>query len=465
MKRVFLLILALLLTAALFAGCGKTDVSTPTERAGGTTEGSAPSSTLQDTAAAPNSTFADATAAPSSTVSDTTAVASETVAPVDEGPRVAEYPVADAPFNPASTGMTENMLARSVHYEGDVTRLKAKLEQVFDENYQGQTNVFFFGDSISDGSGASGPLSFRKLVAKWFTENAKSETVCQNASIGATDSYLGVHRVDKDVLSKEPDIIFIEFINDLDDDFYKASMESLLRKCLSAPTNPAVVLIEMTLKDGGNCQSAHSAAARAYGVPVLSYHDAVTPEVEAGNFSFYAISSDGTHPNNVGHAWVAEIVTNFLEQVKAAPATGTVTAFDPATPSIAGDKYANAGIYDKDSAGLTATPVENFTLETQPSRFKKGWATDNGGTITFEAKFANLGMLYYKTTDGKTGNVQIMVDGRSMGFVNGNFPNGWGDYPAAVELYTSDEPKMHTVTITVTSAGRKHFEILSLLMS
>ena len=246
MKRVFLLILALLLTAALFAGCGKTDVSTPTERAGGTTEGSAPSSTLQDTAAAPNSTFADATAAPSSTVSDTTAVASETVAPVDEGPRVAEYPVADAPFNPASTGMTENMLARSVHYEGDVTRLKAKLEQVFDENYQGQTNVFFFGDSISDGSGASGPLSFRKLVAKWFTENAKSETVCQNASIGATDSYLGVHRVDKDVLSKEPDIIFIEFINDLDDDFYKASMESLLRKCLSAPTNPAVVLIEMT---------------------------------------------------------------------------------------------------------------------------------------------------------------------------------------------------------------------------
>ena len=71
----------------------------------------------------PETTGANTTAA------ETTAAPSETEAPVDEGPRVDEFPVADAPFNPAS-GMTENMLARSVHYEGDVTRLKAKLDQI-----------------------------------------------------------------------------------------------------------------------------------------------------------------------------------------------------------------------------------------------------------------------------------------------------------------------------------------------
>ena len=435
MKKFVSLALAILLTGTLLVSCSKTGEPSPTEGAARATGSSA---------------------------SDGQTTASDS--PVDEETLLSRYPVADAPFDPA-TGMTGNMLARSVRFEGDTSRLKAKLEQVFDENYQGQTNVFFFGDSISDGSGASGSLSFRKLVAKWFTDNAKSNTVCQNASIGATDSYLGVHRVDKDVLSKEPDIIFIEFINDSDDDFYKACMESLIRKCLAAPTNPAVVLVEMTLEGGGNCQSAHLAAAEAYGVPVLSYHDAVTPEIEAGNFAFRAISGDGTHPNNVGHAWVAEIVTHFLEQVKAAPAAGTVTAFDPATPSITGDKYANAGIYDKDSATLTATPDANFTLDTKPSKFKKGWATDNGGTITFEAEFANFGLLFYKTTDGKTGIVKVEIDGVQTGFVNGNFPDGWGDYPAAVELYTSNEVKTHTVTITVTSANKKHFEILSLLMS
>ena len=440
MKKTFLLVLALLTLGALLAGCGKTELPEGT--------------TAPETAA---ESQASETEAPPTT-------APETEPPVEEEPKLAKYPVADAPFDP-SAGMTENMIARSVYYEGDTARLKAKLDQVFDGSYTGQTNVFFLGDSISEGSGSSGGSSFRKLVTKWFTDNAKSTTVCQNASIGATDSYLAVHRVDKDVLSKSPDIIFIEFINDLDNDFYKATMESLIRKCLSAPNNPAVVLIEMVLEDGGNCQACHAAAAKAYGVPVLSYRDAVMPEVEAGNFRFRSISGDGTHPNYIGHAWTAEIITHFLEEVKDNPATGEVKPFDPATPSITGNRYANAGIYDKGSANLTATPDSNFTLETKPSKFKKGWATNTGGTITFEAEFKNFGLLFYKTTDGETGIVKVEIDGESMGFVNGNFPGGWGDYPASVELYTSNEAKTHTVTITVTSAGRRHFEILALLMS
>ena len=407
----------------------------------------------------PETTEANTTAA------ETTAVPSVTEAPVDEGPRVDEFPVADAPFDPAD-GMTENMLARSVHYEGDVTRLKAKLDQIYDESYAGETKIFFLGDSITEGSGSlSGPNSFRRRTEAWFNENGKSRIVCKSAGIGATDTYLAVHRVERDVLSMDPDIIFIEFINDSDDEFYTACMESLIRKCLAAPTNPAVVLIEMTLKGGGNCQTAHATAARAYGVPVLSYHDAVTPEIEAGNFPFSDISADGTHPNPIGHGWVAEIIAHFLEQVSASPAAGEVTPFDPATPSIMGDKYANAGLYEKNSAGLVARPDGNFIRQTTPKKFQNGWATDNGGTITFEAEFANFGLLYYKTTDGKTGIVNVKIDGVNLGFVNGNFPDGWGDYPAAVELYTSNESKMHTVTITVSSAARKQFEILGLLMS
>ena len=398
MKKIFVLVLALLLTGALLAGCDRSDDPKGTTGA------------------------VDTTGAQTTDPALTTA--STTEPPVEEEPKIVKYPVADAPFDPES-GMTENMIARSVYYEGDTARLKAKLTQVFDESYTGKTNVFFLGDSISDGSGSNGGRSFKKLVENWFTENAKSATACLNVSIGATDSYLAVHRVDRDVLSKNPDVIFIEYINDLDNDFYKATMESLIRKCLSAPNNPAVVLIEMVLEDGGNCQACHAAAAKAYGVPVLSYRDAVMPEVEAGNFRFNQISGDGTHPNNLGHSWVAEIVTHFLTEVKNAPATGTVTAFDPATPSITGNRYANAGIYDKESANLTVTPDGNFTLETTPSKFKKGWATKTGGTITFEAEFANFGLLYYKTTDGKTGIVKVEIDGKSRGFVNGDFTGGW----------------------------------------
>ena len=123
MKKIVLLVLAFLLTGALLSGCGKSD---------------------------PPATDSDTTAT-QTTDALTTAVDTEPV--VEEEPSTVRYPVADAPFDP-TTGMTENMIARSVYYEGDTSRLKAKLAQVFDENYTGQTNVFFFGDSISDGSGS-----------------------------------------------------------------------------------------------------------------------------------------------------------------------------------------------------------------------------------------------------------------------------------------------------------------------
>ena len=446
MKKLLALTLAVLLTGALLAGCGSSDSSSAAESSKSESKTESPSG--------------DSKAPESSSAAE-----SETESKEDSQSEEVRYPAADAPFDPAS-GMTENMLARSVHYEGDTSRLKAKLTQLYDADFEGQTNIVFLGDSITAGSGAKNARNaFWSRISEWLDDTVESLCICRNAGIGATDSYLGVHRVDKDVLSLEPDIIFIEFINDRDDSFYKASMESLIRKCLAAPKNPAVVLVEMTLKGGGNCQNAHTAAAEAYGVPVLSYHDAAAPEVEAGNFSFDAISDDGTHPNDIGHGWVADIIKHFLEKVRTEAGQGEVTAFDPSTPSVTGDKYANAGIYDKDSAGVTASPDENFTLETTPWNFKKGWATDNGGSITFEAEFRNFGLLYYKTTDGKTGIATIEIDGEKVGYVDGNFPNGWGDYPASEEVYTSDEAKKHTVTITVRDGDKKHFEILSLLMS
>ena len=139
----------------------------------------------EPTAAKP--TVPETTAEEGTTAPETTVPATE--APVDEGPRVDEFPVADAPFDPAG-GMTENMLARSVHYEGDVTRLKAKLDQVFDVSYTGETKIFFLGDSITEGSGSlSGPNSFRRRTEAWFKENGRSQIVCTSAGIGATVSF------------------------------------------------------------------------------------------------------------------------------------------------------------------------------------------------------------------------------------------------------------------------------------
>ena len=439
LKRILTLTLSLLTAGTLLAGCGN-------------------SSSAGDASAAADTAASTAAPADESKPAETESKAEE---PADG----LKAPVAEAAFDPAS-GITDNMLTRSVHFEGDTSRLAAKLRKLSDPNNNEVVNVVFLGDSITQGAGASKSTNqYTGLVEKWFDDSFEGISMCYNAGIGATDSYLGVHRADKDVLAKDPDIIFIEFINDADNEFYKSTMDSLIRKCLAYEKMPAVVLVEMTLKGGGNCQNAHSAAAEAYNVPVLSYHDAVAPEVAAGNFSFDAISGDGTHPNDIGHGWVAKIIESFIEKVKSGmDSAPEPTAFDPSTRSPTGDKFANATIVDAATDNLTVDMGDKFTQQSTPSNFKNGWTTTDGGTITFEMEFKNLGLLFYKTTDGKTGAVSVDVDGEKK-LVNGNFPGGWGSHASNAEIYSSEETRKHTVTVTVRDGERKKFEILGWLVS
>ena len=214
-----------------------------------------------------------------------------------------------------SKGATEAMLERSILFEGDTSRLAAKLENI-EKNPKEITKICFLGDSITQGSAASSMASqYTGLFQKWWEDNLSYYVEFTNAGIGATDSYLGVHRVQEHVLEAQPDIIFIEFINDAGSEFYKTSMDSLLRKCLAQENDPAVILIEMTMDNGTSPQNVHSEIAKAYGVPVISYHDAVMPEIEAGTLAWGDISPDNIHPNDAGHAMLAQMLTNYIEHI------------------------------------------------------------------------------------------------------------------------------------------------------
>lgn len=444
MKKLLAITLALLVTAALFAACGKTDDS---EAASGASSenGSAAGNDQEQSSADASSDESSESNAPDD--------------PADDGLKA---PVSDAPID-VKNGITENMLIRSVHSEGDNSRLAEKLRKA----KSGEAlNVVFLGDSITAGSSADNKHRYTTIVTDWWKENVSADTKFHNAGIGATDSYYAVHRADRDVFAHDPDVIFIEFINDSGkDEYYKQTMESLIRKCLSAENAPAVVLIEMTLKGGGNAQGSHVPVAEKYGVPVLSYHDAVAPEVEAGSFSFDDISPDGTHPNNIGHSWVGEIVTHYLDSVLAkADSIAEPAPFDTSTAPLTNNGYERATIIDNTDSSVVTDPG-SFTEGATPYPFKNGWRTTEGGSITFEMEFQNLGMCYYKSTDGKTGTVTVSVDGEQVGMVNGNFPNGWGSYGASAEVYTSDTRAKHTVTVTLLEGDRQNFEILEWLVS
>lgn len=136
------------------------------------------------------------------------------------------------------------MIARSVINEGDTSRLAAKLDYAL-QNPKETTKICFIGDSITAGSGANSSTNqYVNQFKSWWEENISFYVDVTNAGIGATDSYIGVHRAQRDALEAKPDIIVIEFINDADDEFYESCMDSLVRMCLEQDNNPAVMILE-----------------------------------------------------------------------------------------------------------------------------------------------------------------------------------------------------------------------------
>lgn len=446
-KKIFAGITALVMTSALMAGCGSEKNDSSSEKA-------------------------ETTAAETTTAATEEAPAETTTEEVNYNEGL-KAPVSTEKIN-LNDGFTANMYARALYNEGDTSRLGAKLKAAVElaadkdmeapEKAKHATKIAFIGDSITAGSKASTDNQYTNVLTKWWDENISYYWNATNAGIGATDSYLAVHRVDEEVLKDEPDIIFIEFINDGNNDFYKATMDSLVRKCLSAPNDPAVIMIEMTMDDGSSAQDVHSEIGLKYNIPIISYHDAVIPEIEAGNFAWTDISPDNIHPNDLGHKMLGDMLARFLsdtidnlEYID----TDSVTHFDGSIESPTGDKYHDASLLDCEQAEVTEN--EGFENNADPWNFQQNLTCEDGGTATFELEFKNLGLLYYTTTDGKSGVASITIDGELVTEINADFTGGWGDYAKNQEIVSYDEKAKHTVTVTVPEG--KRFGILRWMIS
>ena len=440
MKNKLALILALTICASVFAGCGGAS-------SGESSKAAESSAEVAETADNSGDTIVEETA-------------SEKL--------LAEYPVNDGAYD-FKQGATENMLARSLLNRGNTSRLAAKIQRAVDDP-KAVTNICYLGDSITAGSGASGSAKqYTNLITAWWEENLSLYVLGTNAGIGATDSYLAVHRAYRDV-PPESDIIFIEFINDQDSEFYQATMDSLVRYCLALENQPAVILIEPSTEGGGSPQSAHLKVAETYDLPMISYHDAIIPEIDAGNFAWKDTSNDNVHPNDAGHAVMAQCVLNLFDQVKDGLENESkeVTPFDPAAvESPTGDRFAGATLGSADTPELVeVVDAGTFTESAQFGNFSGGWGSTTGGSAVFKIKCKDLGILYHKNISGTFGKVAVKVDDNAAVIVDGDFPGGWGNYPKAEEIFSSDETAEHTVKVEfINGDTAPDFEILGWMIS
>lgn len=401
----------------------------------------------------------------SASTSDTTTEATTTTAPTTDTTWVAADPSLNLPA--LNLGYTnEDMCKRAVVSQGNRARLAAAMQRA--ESGKPVT-IGVIGGSITQGSSASSSQeNYAFLNTKWWAEAFPqcSGLNFVNAGIGATGSYIGVHRVAEDLLAQNPDVVVVEFsVNDTDAAFNLGTYDSLVRKILNAENQPAVILLFMCQENNTTLAETHKQIGEAYDLPMISYQQAVMPEIEKGTFTWTDIAADNIHPNSNGHGIVGELLWNYYNSVYAQLDTIDTSDLSFTAEPVTADRYAEAELLN--STEITPTENIGFAEADLMYQFPSGWqATEAGASLTFAVDARNIGILYYRTIDGKSGEYTVYIDGQLADTLDGNFADGWGNYAEAAEVYTSDAKATHTVTIQCKEGETAcQFGVLGLLVS
>lgn len=362
-------------------------------------------------------------------------------------------------------GITDRMIALSRLNVGN----RARLAKVFKKAQAGEKiTVAYLGGSITQGSSAGNDLCYARLTTDWLMEKFPSaEIEYVNAGIGATGSYIGVYRTDRDVLCHNPDLVFVDFsVNDTMENTQRniASYDGVLRKLWAAESAPAIVTIAMTMDNGTSFQQYHSEICKAYDIPMISYKDAILDVIKNGHIKWTDISDDNIHPNVTGHKVLTEIITAYLQDV-----IDNLDSIDTENESdfsavYASDKYSTAELIIPEKAEPVAsegweTKTDSFGNFGGYWRLRTSGDTEGIAPLTFEVEAKSVGVFYGRLVKGGS-TFDVIVDGTVAKTIDSSFEGGWGNYVEAAEVIDFEECGKHTIEI-VPHEGEKSITLIS----
>ena len=362
--------------------------------------------------------------------------------------------------------VTDEMLEKGILNEGN----KARLMQVMERAAKGEEiTIAYIGGSITAGSSAN-PMStacFAALTTDWWRETFKAAKINYvNAGIGATDSWVGVHRVKDDVIAEAPDLVVAEFAVNDGNGWNQETYDSLLRELLTAPSGPAVISLMIAHKYGSFADK-HAPVAFRYKVPIISYSALLTQKLvpwdKVGN-------SDGTHPDNPGHQLIAHLLTSYYRKVlseinETEPEEYTVPDISESATRC---RYMNGDILFSDetepesSDGFEAGKVTKILFN------DNGWKTGSAGSISFKINASEVGIMWLqKKADpkGTYADYELYIDGEKKAVLAG-VADSWGAHLEYKSEILGDTAALHTIELRPAEGNTgTEFEILGIGVS
>lgn len=319
--------------------------------------------------------------------------------------------------------------------------------------------IAFFGGSITEGYVATEPsLMYARQVFSYFEKTfPKTDFTYVNAGIAGTGSGIGVHRVHEDLLKYNPDLVIIDAaVNDNNTVYYQETYENLVRQILNFDSNPAVMLLFM-VEENGNCATGvESEIGTAYQLPMIDYGAAVRLAMDQGLFTWEDIAGDYVHPNDKGHAIIAELITTYINNLY-----NSVSGFWGKIPQDTLDKYSLADIsYNDidyitkenyingrilDFSQITPTSYGEFVPYKDNEVFSNGLTSTKASTdeyLEFEVEAANIGLLLQSPELEEAGYFDILIDDEPYSLISYQ-----GFLVSDAAVYSSDTTAKHNVKI------------------
>ncbi len=289
----------------------------------------------------------------------------------------------------ATYGITDQMLEASVANVGN----RSRVANVMKKALRGENiTIATIGGSITEGTGipeASGRADkcWAALMADWWKRMFPGQVTFVNAGISGTNSNFGLHRLEADVLSHDPDLLFVEFA--VNDNAATGSMrscqEALILKMLERGDAAIQIFFTTVSYNGGGGQQTYGPLGEYYDIPQISPRDAfwgnTFQNADGNTYDFAGITADGIHPNIMGNAMVAVLTNNYLNsvyeslnEISSTPNSIPQKTFEDDTPSYMNwtsydAALTNVGVASADGK-VTVTDFGDFVKNTDSTSFR-----------------------------------------------------------------------------------------------
>lgn len=317
-----------------------------------------------------------------------------------------------------------------------------------------QATVVFYGGSTSTDTNAGTEKTFPVLVSNYLKETYGNNIDVIISGIDGCSSTLGLIRSDRDLVDTNADLIFLDFsANDGGGKVDENGFESLLRKTLTLPQEPAVIVLNSVTDEGSTQQDNINNFCFQYGVPTVNVKPAIFAYIDDKNsgYTWQHWSNDKIHPNPDGHALYSKFIINLLKILDEGDTASAQTI--PAKPIRGADHVGIKMVDTKNNTNLiTIGDAGDFAEKGDHPNFNAGWqkpTTSGEESASFQFRFKGkaLYIVYKSASEDTFGTAEVLVDGVVMKEMFGYPENGGGDAPNTIMAFSEKEAGDHKIEI------------------